>query len=380
MYGNQILVPLSEDVDPPEAHTDDERQFNDEKRRLLKLAQCARGMKKIEAVHEYMALLDSPERLPDLLPLIENEPAKAFWLVFMEWWAVCDGTWPWNARLVEILHRVGPCDQYLHEWDKGAFFDSLPDHLTVYRGANRRRIRGALSWTTDLETAYRFALGRGVVVHDPVIATGVIDKAAIFFATNTCSEKEILALPRIIHVKPLARRHHAYKQACFEQTRVARNWSKIVAAHEYMSLLDYHHDRIASLLSLIEFEPAEVFWPIFIRWWPCKGTWKSMRRLTEVLRRVGPCDPYYFGDDQGGFYDSLPDRLTIFRGTCRSRVKNAICWTDDIEIARDFVLSRRSYRSPVMATAEINKNEIFMVNRDMREILALPRIINVEPL
>jgi hypothetical protein len=179
-------------------------------------------------------------------------------------------------------------------------------------------------------------------------------------------------------------RRFVEEHACFERARAARGWSKIAAAHEYMGLLGYRHDRIALLLSLIEFEPAEVFWPIFIHWWPCDYTWKSMRWLAKVLRRVGPCDPYLYaylyGDDQGVFYDSLPDRITIFRGTCRSRVKNAICWTDDIEIARDFVLSRRSYRNPVMATAVINKNEIFMANRDMREILALPRIINVEPL
>jgi hypothetical protein len=124
-----------------------------------------------------------------------------FWPVFIQNWPMCDASWGCNARLVKTLGRVGPCspDQYsAHVEDGGAFFDCLEDQITVYRGASRSRIHGAISRTTDLDVARRFARGhRGIAVPDPVIAIGVIDKAAVFLATNDRREFEIVGLPRV---------------------------------------------------------------------------------------------------------------------------------------------------------------------------------------
>lgn len=70
-----------------------------------------------------------------------------------------------------------------------------PDRLTVYRGASRARI-AAVSWTTDLEVARRFASGhRGIGVPDPVIAMAEISGDEVFWATDDRNESEILCLP-----------------------------------------------------------------------------------------------------------------------------------------------------------------------------------------
>jgi hypothetical protein len=106
-----------------------------------------------------------------------------------------------ECALVEIFHRVGPCHDYGPDLEEGDFFYSLPDRITVYRGASRSRIDGAISWTTDIEVAQRFAHGhRGIAVPDPVVATGTINKFDVFLATNERQESEILGLPRDVKI------------------------------------------------------------------------------------------------------------------------------------------------------------------------------------
>jgi hypothetical protein len=173
-----------------------QRRFDAQKRRALKWARRAGGAEKIKAVNDYMLMLGSHERIAALLPLIENESAETFWPIFRKWWPACDCAGGWNWLLAEIFHRVGPAP------DPGEFFHSLPDCITVYRGASRERIEGAISWTTNLKVAQHFAHGHRLIrVPDPVIATGVINKLDVFLATNERSESEILALPHIINVE-----------------------------------------------------------------------------------------------------------------------------------------------------------------------------------
>jgi hypothetical protein len=85
----------------------------------------------------------------------------------------------------------------------------LPDTITVYRGASHSRIKDAVSWTKCINAARRFAHGhRGIKVPDPVVATGVVDKASVFLALDErLEEHEILALPRIIKVENFKQRN-----------------------------------------------------------------------------------------------------------------------------------------------------------------------------
>lgn len=173
-----------------------------EKRRCRQRALHSTGARKVAAIDDYMLLLGSHERIAALLPLIEHEPAAIFWPAFIGAWLMCDATWEWNEKLVAALRRVGPCTCYREQTDdQGAFFDSLPEHFTVYRGGPRVRIDGAISWTTDVHVAEGFARGhRGIRVPDPVVATGTIAKSAVFLATNDRGESEVLGLPHIIKI------------------------------------------------------------------------------------------------------------------------------------------------------------------------------------
>jgi len=77
-----------------------------------------------------------------------------------------------------------------------AFYDSLPDEVAVYRGCSRPRM-SAISWTTDRQVADIFARGhRGIRVPDPVIASAVIPKSAIFTVVTSRNESEVIVDPR----------------------------------------------------------------------------------------------------------------------------------------------------------------------------------------
>ena len=173
-----------------------------EKRRHRQRALRTTGARKVAAIGNYMLRLEPHERIAALLPLIEHEPAAIFWPAFIGAWSMCAATWEWNEKLVAALRRVGRCTCYREQTeDQGAFFDSLPEHFTVYRGGSRVRIDGAISWTTDVHVAEGFARGHGGIrVPDPVVATGTIAKSAVFLATNDRSESEVLGLPHIIKI------------------------------------------------------------------------------------------------------------------------------------------------------------------------------------
>jgi len=76
-----------------------------------------------------------------------------------------------------------------------AFYDALPDRVTVFRGCGRRRVR-ALPWTTDRECAAYFARGgRFAPPPDPVIACGEIAKTNLFFVSTDREECEVVLDP-----------------------------------------------------------------------------------------------------------------------------------------------------------------------------------------
>ena len=86
-----------------------------------------------------------------------------------------------------------------------AFFDSLPDRFTIYRGARGitpEKIAAGVCWTTKREVAEWFAL-RG---DEPVVMTARCRKAYVRLAK--ASEFEIVTVPeraRVIACRPRQR-------------------------------------------------------------------------------------------------------------------------------------------------------------------------------
>jgi hypothetical protein len=162
-------------------------------------ARAATGDERIAAISHLTSLLNSEERPHELLKLIDRDPPETFWPVFLTEWSSCDAGWMYQERLAQILRRVGPCPAAVYSCraeDGGDFYAGLPERMTVYRGGDRTRIEGGVSWTTNRKVALSFAWGhRGIRAQSPVIATATVNKADIFAAITDRGEEEIICLP-----------------------------------------------------------------------------------------------------------------------------------------------------------------------------------------
>jgi hypothetical protein len=145
----------------------------------------------LKAARKVCAMSDSWLRLGRTLRAVGDQPPEIFWPVLLDNWSVCDGATEWHEMLPDIFRRKGSALPFMNE-EATAFYNSLPDTITVYRGAAYKRIEG-VSWTTDLERAKVFARGGRLGRQpEPVIATATISKTSprLFFVDNSRSEFE----------------------------------------------------------------------------------------------------------------------------------------------------------------------------------------------
>jgi len=163
---------------------------------------AATEFEKIAAIQKYIGLFSSEKVAQQILMLTRNKSALVFWSVFAVEWSGCDDAYDFNSDFVERFKRNGPCPSQL----RSGFWNSLDDQLVVYRGTSRSRVDG-IAWSVDRTVADKFAKGmRGIAVPDPVIATGVVAKADIYFATDDREEAEVLCRPKNIRCAPLTPR------------------------------------------------------------------------------------------------------------------------------------------------------------------------------
>ncbi len=96
--------------------------------------------------------------------------------------------------------------------------------------------------------------------------------------------------------------------------------------------------------------------------------WRQAEWPGEQLKFLEP--------DARGFFDSLPDLVTIYRGCNRSRVRG-ISWTTDRAVAEAFWRGHRNIRwpDPVLAEAFVPKEAVFapFVGRQESELVIDPR-------
>jgi hypothetical protein len=118
--------------------------------------------------------------------------------IFLESWTVCDAPWPYKSELARMLPfargGVGSFADLLSPKNR-AFFDQMPDPISIHRGCERGRERG-LSWTTDLAIAEGFARGKRCRHSVPTLCHATIRKAHVFGAFTNRDEHEIIVDPR----------------------------------------------------------------------------------------------------------------------------------------------------------------------------------------
>jgi hypothetical protein len=137
--------------------------------------------------------INSHERCRAMLNVLPRDNPDIVWSVFLGAWSSCDVTWTEKESVLRMLADTGgdALDHYNNE--SRAFFDALPDTVTVHRGCSLERVDG-LAWTTDKAVAEGFARGhRGIKVPNAVVATGTIRKDKILAVFVDRKESEILA-------------------------------------------------------------------------------------------------------------------------------------------------------------------------------------------
>jgi hypothetical protein len=141
----------------------------------------------------------SEKRASEMYIRLRGVDTETFWRVFNECWNICDDTWlirTWWSDVLRYHSRVAPARRFMVRSEDKALFDCLPARIEIFRGCNVNRVRG-LSWTTKRKIAEGFAHGhRGIRVEEPVVATAIIPREAVFTAIDNREESELVVNPR----------------------------------------------------------------------------------------------------------------------------------------------------------------------------------------
>lgn len=129
--------------------------------------------------------------------------------------------------------------------------------------------------------------------------------------------------------------------------------------------------RAEHLLRVMPTLTSELRWKVFLLGWPsCDGV--DRRTVLGLMKYLKPSHRKHMraalDEDAAELFDSLPERVTIYRGCCHSRVQG-FSWTTDIELAKFFAPGTRWLRSktPGIATGTVARKDIFAVFAARRE-------------
>jgi hypothetical protein len=109
----------------------------------------------------------------------------------------------------------------------------------------------------------------------------------------------------------------------------------------------------------------------------CDAPWPWRSIIADILRRA--CSKISLAEvlspEERGFFDALPDLVSVFRG-CEQGRERGLHWTTSRAIAEKFAIGQRCTNPrPTLVTAQIPKRHIFAVfaNRNEAEIVLDPR-------
>ena len=129
-----------------------------------------------------------------------------------------------------------------------------------------------------------------------------------------------------------------------ERERKIESLRQALMAKSRSDLLNYYlllfnsDERALELWKETAEESSDVFWRVWLdNWHMCDGLWPLRDDMLAVLlRRTADLWPLGFLETQDRhFYDSLPDRVAVYRGCGRRRVRG-LPWTTDRDRASFF--------------------------------------------
>jgi hypothetical protein len=155
----------------------------------------------------------SHNRAEALLDRIQHAPPEIFWPTFIDDWAFTEVAWNYRSAFLPLMRVYKPSlRKYLPPEIREAT-DALPDLVTVYRGCAREHVRG-IAWTTSPKVAEFFAVTNrwAGLAPDRVIASAIIPREHVFYATDERNEAEVILDPKrlrriVIHSRAAAVDH-----------------------------------------------------------------------------------------------------------------------------------------------------------------------------
>lgn len=156
---------------------------------------------RVKAISTYLMTCHSSfGGLPAAIDILEDENAEVFWRCILRTWNVFDGTWHHKSEALNLFRankKLRSPHDFLDARSR-RFLNKLPNKVRCYRGCSRTRVRG-MSWTTSKAVAIAFARGhRSEHVPNPVVATALISKKAIYFPSLDRNESELVIDPQLI--------------------------------------------------------------------------------------------------------------------------------------------------------------------------------------
>lgn len=132
-------------------------------------------------------------------------------------------------------------------------------------------------------------------------------------------------------------------------------------------------DRLGIMLPLLKNAPPDVFWPVFLEWFPqCENTWAQRKKILLSLRQAGSAYPYLSESDKQSL-DEREHYILVVRG-CPSKAKarEGLSWSLRYDEADAFARwhQARGRRSNVY-TAIIPKTKIFALYSDDKGSIVL---------
>ncbi len=156
---------------------------------------------------QYLFYFDSYARTEPMFHLMRHaseRPAHCLG-IFLDSGNLCDAPWRWRPRLAKLLRSATEAIALRECLSAEAlsWFDSLPPIIPIYRGCTAGRERG-LSWTTDIEVATGFAVGKRCMNPVPTVVSAQIPKRHVFACFVSRNEHEIVPdYRRLRRVKPM---------------------------------------------------------------------------------------------------------------------------------------------------------------------------------
>lgn len=154
----------------------------------------------IEEIERDLMFCDSYSRLPFLLDMYWGFSAlygaSEWYAMLGKWWSLCDNISEYLDDLVQVLPEDGPIIEMMDSAER-AEFESLPDVVTVYRGAGKVNRWGA-SWSPDEQVARGFPTLQRYRQKYPMLYTARVPKNRILAIKLDRGEREVVTLGAVI--------------------------------------------------------------------------------------------------------------------------------------------------------------------------------------